>query len=342
MTRLLAGIDSLSARLLLATAASLACGCTAAPDKEHDDLDPPPYAIGLQLRTNGDQIYGIPEEWRETLLSAFESTAVASAVFTSEERKPDFTVDVQVGRSDDPLYPEARINMQGALLDFLAWSTVPFLPLWILDVEVRPELEIKVGLVYPEAAQRSRFEPPIGPPTVKTCHLDRHSFWSWPTAGALLLPPFVFRKPAPERLQETIALEVRRAVASEIAAAIERRLQGANDELLYDLSIERHDQGLVLRYRPDPNCKRFDFHAEPVEATGKSTRIRRGMSIPNTMDLSNPPPLILTEVLQAVPPGPFLLRIDASGRDGRTLKYTVPFNTLSPTPGKPAQLAAGR
>jgi len=137
---------------------------------------------------------------------------------------------------------------------------------------------------------------------------------------------------------------VRRAVALEIAATVKRRPPEANEELLHHLAIERQDQGWVLRYRPDPKCKSFDFHAEPVEATDKSNENPRRWQkpIPNTMDLSNPRPLILTEVLQAAPPGPLLLRINASGRDGRTLKYTVPFNTLSSTPGKPAQLAAGR
>ncbi len=203
MTRHPNKIVFLSARLLWAAAASLASGCTALPEREDDDLasaPPLPYAIGLQLTTNGEGIYGTPEEWRDALLSAFDSNAVGAAVFTDGERKPDFTVDVHVARADGAISPEARINVQGALLDFLAWSTVPFLPLWILDVDVRPELEIKVSLVHPEAARRSRFEPPIGPPAVKTCHLDRHSFWSWPTAGALILPPFVFRRPEPERL----------------------------------------------------------------------------------------------------------------------------------------------
>lgn len=339
---------SLSARMLLAAAASLTCGCTATPEREAENLasaPPLPYAIRLQVNISDEGSYGSQDEWRDALSGAFETTAVGAVVLTTEQGSQDITVAVDVGRSDDRLSPEAEINVQGAVLDFLAWSTIPFLPLWIPDIDVRAELGVKVRFVYPREAKRSRSPTPIELPTVKTCHLERHAFWSWPTVGALLLPPFVFRSPQPERLQETIALAVRRAVADEVAITVKSTLRETEKELLHELTVKRRGEGWVLMYRPDPNCSKLTLRVESADSAASVGRSPKAMSIDMPYSTKPLPPTAqwITNRVNAVPAGPLLLRIEATGRnDNQRLGYTIPFNTLSSTPRKPSQLAAKR
>lgn len=202
--------------------------------------------LAVELRGEDAALYGDKSQWENDLRHFLDALKVSEVPISDASLEPDMELAVVVS----PVQAKPTVVPEGALLDVLIWMTVPFLPLWIKDVEVEPGLRVEIQLspVVEEmdsGSQVSSKRPPPDPVdlhSVPTNMLERYPFFSWETLGAVLLPPFVFQHGDAEHMGAEIGDEVRWQAALEIAGLVKRV---DPQELLTDVSIEVLPNGEV-------------------------------------------------------------------------------------------------
>ncbi len=192
-----------------------------------------------------DERYGTPAQWEEEIANVLWYLHASELVWARDElgrQEADEKISVHI--KGDDLDAEVRsIDPQAATLDVLTWMTVPFLPLWIEDVDVGPGLTLDMSrslrtLEDGWGEPASMLEVEVG--EVRTSMSDRYPLWSWPTFGAVLTPPFLYRQGDPEHLEASIAKRVRLRAAVQIAQIVIEKRDG---ELLHELRIDRKSDG---------------------------------------------------------------------------------------------------
>jgi hypothetical protein len=310
--------------LLLPTVVLSLLGCASTPLEEAREGETAGPALPLQravalvveIEPGLESLYGTDDEWRADFLRvAAELDACARLVPEGEKDEADMTVTVGLSRAG-PTEPD--IQTTGAFLDFLAWSTIPFLPLWIPDVSIQPELEVRVQrqLRSVESVTIPLFEAqPPRTDRVSTCYLDRRPFFSWPTLGALLVPPFVFSGTDRERIEERIGAWVREATAVQVATIVrESRPNDMGDELLSGLAVRAGPASKpVLTFTAAPALRRV-----VASVAGKEVgKAESAGSPPSRLELD-------LSAVSAVDGAPSHVRVLAVGnRTGLSLRYTV-------------------
>lgn len=309
-------------------------GCAATPleraleERAPRSRAPLPRAVAfrIQLDEGIESLYGTRAEWQADILRTVETLdACARIVPESLESKADLVVTIHLSRSPSA---EPDIQSTGAFLDFLAWSTIPLLPLWIPDVDVEPELHVQVtrSLRSPEGRPTTlRPEAPDVDP-VSTSYLDRRPFISWQTLGAILVPPFVFSGSEPQHVEAEIGAWVREATAVQVASLV-RASQPAAGELLDGLVVQDGDQaGLVLRFTPRPGLRRVVARVD--EATVGQWDVELAEAEPAPRVARTLPLKVRREGA-----APEHVSVLAIGSPGQTLRYTVrvPREALAPS-----------
>jgi len=223
-------------------------------DHETGRVAPPiPKTIGLTLEAPEPGIYGTKDEWLDEVIGALLETGACADAWAEGDppgpgKDPDAKLIVRLSSGGKP--GPAERDAQGALLDFLAWSIIPPVPLWIPDVRVDPDLDVEVSAVDPDGWKIPLGEGDARCPPVLTSHLDRNAFLSWKTLGSIVVPPFVFKEPDREHLQQEIAGDVRRFVAAGIARKVKEAAWGS--DRFEELGVARKDGATVLRYKANP------------------------------------------------------------------------------------------
>ncbi|HZN56608.1 MAG TPA: hypothetical protein VFD71_00935 [Planctomycetota bacterium] len=291
---------------------------------------PRAVAIRVKLDETTESLYGTESEWEADILRVVEELdACARLVPQPQVDEADMTVTIHLSRSDRPA--ESDIQTTGALLDFLAWSTIPLLPLWIPDVDVRPVLRVRVERslrgVENQATPLEAREHEAAP--VATSYLDRRPFFSWPTIGAILVPPFIFSGTDPEHVEAEIGAWVREATAVQVADIV-RDSRPKAGELLDDIVVKAGAAGPVLAFRPSQGLRRVVASVRGKEVGKEDRSIEEAEAAPRD-------PIALRLDSSAVGPAPSYVNVIAAGnRPGWRLRYTirVPPETFSPpTPG---------
>jgi hypothetical protein len=320
---------------ILAVNTALIAGCSTAPLERAENLELTqavaiPWTVHVEIL--GEEVFGGHEEWREELTRTFDNLRVCSAVVAGSPERADLRLTVLLKVADRPSPP--KVDAQGALLDFLAWSTVPLLPLWIPDVNLDPGLAADVSLVRSGKGGLVFEDRDVRPPALKTTQLDRHHPVSWSMLGALFLPPFVFGSPDPERIQKTLAERVRLETACRIAGMVKRAPQN-EAELMSRLEIKRSGSQYFLHYTPSDDLMEVYLRVEPI-------RLQEGMLLGRTFLV---PPhhgttrksVPLKKLVAGEPAPGSLLRIEAVGRDpGQRCSYSIRIDPEEPTQGEEA------
>ncbi len=305
--------------------------CASNPLDRREALDlaagsPVPRVIWIKVEC-GEGLFGSREDWSDDLWGVFRDLNVCAAVRTEDDGPADgadleVAVTLERGEPRDP-----EIDAQGALLDFLAWSAVPPLPLWIADVRVDPGVKVRLTAAPLPGGKKVHLGA-MECPALRTCQRERFPFFSWPTLGAVLVPPFLFSHPDPSHLETSICNHVRMEVALRIAEAVKTALP-EQSELLSGLSVE----GGVLTFVPAPHLKDMVLRVEPADSgvprVPSGPRIR--VTVPYEEAKDGSPK---TQSLKALVPGQrgedLLLRIEASGRLGEKLRYSLPLPATEP------------
>ncbi len=274
---------------------------------------------------DGEELYGSHDEWRNEIARTFEALRVCSAVLLDGEERADIDVNVRLRASEEPAEPD--VDTQGAFLDFMAWSTVPGVPLWIPDVHVDPGLVAQLTLKW--AGKTDPVLRDVRPSPIKTTQLDRHEFLSWSMAGALFVPPFVFSDPDRERLRETIAARVRLETACAIASAVKGE-DLKEEELLRDMEIKRVGNAWYHFYTQSEDLSWLNRRLEPIPGSegGGQAKATDGIrtDVPNTLRKVKRLKSNLGKLLDRSPRTECLLRIEAHSRtSGRWLGYSIPL-----------------
>jgi hypothetical protein len=278
-----------------------------------------PMAVHLTMNVPPEGLFGTSEEWTDEVIGALlESRACADAWADGDPPGPGPDMELVVDLSAREPRPSER-EVQGALIDFLAWSTVPPTMLWVPDVRIDPGLHFGLSAFEPAGeAPILLGEGDADCPFIKTCHLDRNAFLAWKTLGAVLVPPFIFKEPDREHLAGEIAGDVRRAVAD----AIVRRVRSAPwpIEGLRALEVSYGNDGVpILHIDPDLNA------IAKVLARVEQLRPRKtskAIEIPVRLDRKPPDR-----------PLPFpgfdgegrFLRVEVVRRDGKRSRLTFPL-----------------
>jgi len=297
---------------VLAINAAFAAGCSTAPFERPENVELAQAAAiprTLYIELEGEEFFGSYEEWREELTHTFERLRVCSAVMTGAPEQADLQLKVRIRFADRSSPP--KIDAQGALLDFLAWSTVPLLSLWIPDIHLDPGIATDVSLVLSGKAKTPVAACEVRPPSLKTTQLERHHILSWSMAGALFVPPFVFGSPDPERIRQTIAARVRLETACGIAGVVKRA--PVDGELLSGLEIRLDGGQRYLDYTASEDLMLIRLRLgdlRPVEVPHQRGSARFKVS--------------LKKLLAGEPSPDSLLRIEAVGRkSGQRRSYSI-------------------
>jgi hypothetical protein len=279
-----------------------------------------PMALHLTVNVPPEGLYGTPEEWTDEIIGALlESNACADAWADGDAPGPGPDMELVVDLSSREPRPSER-EVQGALLDFLAWSTVPPTPLWISDVRVDPGLHFQVEAFEPGGKEPILLgEGEADCPPIKTCHLDRNAFLSWKTLGAIVVPPFVFKEPDREHLIGEIAADVRRAVAD----AITKRVRYAPwlGEGLRELKVI-HGKGGVPILHFDPDLDVIATVSVGIEQLRPRKKSPKPLEIPISLDRKPTDKPLLFPGFDG--DGRFL-RIEVIRREGKRTRLTFPL-----------------
>ena len=234
--------------------ASLAsCAGTDSGESAPDFDRPLPHSICLRVRCEGKKLetWGTEEEWREDLVTALrDEFHVSEVIYHNGEmsRKPD-DADVSLRVRVVPVRPRgADVESSAAVLDILAYITIPLLPLWIRDVRKDPGLRLEVDATFTCAGSEAIDEAPVELPDLLTSLLDRFPFFSWTTLGAVLVPPFVFEgEDRSEHMEASMGSRVRRLGAAKLAPAL-KRLRLDPEGLIRDIRVSRGQAGTELSF----------------------------------------------------------------------------------------------
>lgn len=275
--------------LVLASLGS-SCSMSAHRDRLATDLarrPPIPKSVELVVDCRGDVVstFGAAPEWEKSLESVLADELGLSEVIEtsstlqgrprgSPEKPLDSDLRLRLKVSGAGTSPDTTVRTQGAILDFVAWSTVPFLPLFIDDVEVKPALDIELSVdTRVLSGWRSTDEPGDFVPPVATNMLERYPLASWQTLAVLVVPPFFFDGSEEGHLEASIAPHVRRNVAIEIARLVKRASDKelittpilARREGKWFFSCEgRQDLGLLVFRGKHEHREAFSVTRDPV------------------------------------------------------------------------------
>lgn len=305
--------------------AALACalafsGCAAQP---REGEAPPRNDAGL-IRTvavavecSPDGYYGTREEWTEAILDAIWAEGLCTAVWESGDEvrvPPDITVAVAI-KSGAPGPPD--VETQGALLGFLAWSTIPFLPWWISDVNVDPGVEVTVERELQVPGKEGAGTVSVPPSRFKlepilTDLRERYPLLSWSTLGQVLLPPTLFKQGDPEQLEESLGPEVRRRASLQVAGIL-ATTAFVEKELIESLDVRWVGNQAFLCFAPSP-----DLYHLSVQLAGSSRKIEKIVKDPSGRNER----VALKSLLSGRAPEGKLLQVLAYGPEG-VLPYSV-------------------
>lgn len=333
-------------KLLVAVSGMAFTGCSSSPLDTQEALElrqevRSPRTLHVNLTFPGDPLYGERSEWEASIREVFEDLKVCADVgFDHDPRQADAEVALSLeDLRTSGQWEKTRIVAGGAVLDFLAWGWVPFLPLWVDDVEVVPETRMHVS-VHLHGVDRKAVSDSWCPP-LETCHRERFPFLSWKTLGAILVPPFVFQDPDPEHFAESVAEDVRLQLACAVATQVKRATRlGADEDLLYRLELrprEGENGHWVLEYEPDYRLlQEMTFEVVALKDPDRSpVMFRSAQHIPFHAE-SRPRDENDRFLRRQFPLGEIeghedrLLRIRARGRDGRTMSYSLRFEESRP------------
>ncbi len=274
-------------------------------------------AVTVQLDAGTESFYGTRAEWLEDIHRTLEALdACAQVVPEAQANEADMSVAVQLSRSA-PAEPD--IQTTGAFLDFLAWSTLPLLPLWIPDVNVQPELHVRVTRslrsLEGKATVLSPAEHDADP--VSTSYLDRRPFFSWPTLGAIFVPPFIFSGADAEHVEGEIGEWVREATAVRVAEIV-RGSRREDGELLEGLRVQGDGaSGSVLAFTSGRGLRRVVARVGDEKVGQKDLKLSEA-------DAARPTVHRLSLTLSTRRGAPTHLSVIAVGnRPGLALCYTV-------------------
>jgi hypothetical protein len=295
--------------------------------RELKELPPLPRALSIRVVCDRDaERFGSSEEWGRDLTRVLcDEVNVASAVWHSGERiasEADMRVTVNLSLTPgEPKGPE--IDEANALLNCLAWLTIPVVSWFIADVRVHPGLDISLSLELLGEEVPPPEKVSVPGLAIQTSLWERHPLLSWETLGALVLPPFVFSSGDDDHMDSAIREEVRLEVAVE-AAKIVKEWSLGDAELLTDLELRTEEDEPVLFCRRSPDLLTFTVQVDkseleqrsetfPLPADGKISACRLPL---HELDIR---------------PETRLLRIKATDRKAKptVLFYTVPINTAS-------------
>ncbi len=317
-----------SSRRLLPAAGLLVAGllgCASTPVERARAQDasqlapslPRSVAIRVQLDAGTGSLYGTKAEWLADIHRILEILdACARVMPEGQASEADMIVTIQLSRSA-PAEPD--IQPTGAFLDFLAWSTVPLLPLWIPDVNVRPELHVRLTRSLRSLEGAAMALPPAehDADPVSTSYLDRRPFFSWPTLGAIFVPPFVFKGTDAEHVEGEIGAWVREATAVHVADIV-RGSRREDGELLRGLGLQADGaSGSVLAFTPGPGLRRVVARVDDEKVGQRDLKLSEA-------DAARPVPLKLSLSLRSRGGAPTHVSVLAVGnRPGLALRYTV-------------------
>jgi len=252
----------------------LAAACASVPETHPGVVDlrenvatlPRTVAIEIGTLEEGDPaVFGTRDDWEAEFRRVFEAADVAADVVPHDVA--DLRIHVELV-DRDPKDP--AVDREGALLWFLAWSTVPLLPWIIEDVQVDPGVGVDMRWALREGGEPESLSIDLGGYVESASLWDRQPFWAWRTFAAIVVPPFAWpelRKTDRGELAETIGDRVRFEVALRVAKAVKMNVR-IDNELLRDVSAERtSDSTIRVRFLPhrDLMATRYRFEAEGVE-----------------------------------------------------------------------------
>ncbi len=266
----------------------LLCSCSAHSDRTFLEGQAPLFTKNLCIDVKcdgvGERPYGKNLDWQQSLEATLWDLGISEEICgVSDSKHADMKVEFHVKDLSSDNGSDNEIIWQGAILDFIAWSTIPLLPLWIQDVEVDTGISVDM-VIYQRTGQADDLWTPLkinnedvrypvvgGESTerihISTSMLDRYPVFSWQTLMVLVLPPFVFTGGDRDHLQMTIAEEVRRHVG-ELAASFLREYSWSVqfDELIR--KIELKDLGDQIEFtfhmRSDLNIIKFSSDKGPL------------------------------------------------------------------------------
>ena len=295
-----------------------------------------PRTIEVSVSVDGAEgVFGDTEAWTGDVVRWLgEKLSVSEGVMPSGTSgvPADLRLDVEIATAA-PAPPQ--VSTQGAFLEVLAWTTIPLLPLWIDDVFVDPGVVVRVhrrrrhGVGHDAELGESREIATLGSRPVSTDMLDRYGFLSWPTLGAIVVPPFLFEKGDSERLESTLADDLRKRMAVRLAEAVVQdaaALVASGEELLHDLRAgwSRDGDALVVAFSAHREVGVVRVWAEDISGSLRGVGTQR---IPVAAAGARPVHSysIPLETLR----GARRLRIDAIGRaSGRRLPYSLSLDGL--------------
>lgn len=305
------------ASVVVAAASLLACVSNPLESEEARQLAserPLPRAIFVEVECQ-EESYGTETEWGEDIANVLWYLGVSELVRCQGEKvREEFDVKIHVKIEKFSADSDERsVDSRGAMLGVLSWMTVPFLPLWIEDVNVGSGLTVKVSQALRTAA--GDWGPPsaetneISGMVVPTNMLDRYPFLSWPTVGALFVPPFIYQHGNREHLDRSIAERVRLGAAVQIARAIKKE---GSDELLKDLQVERDTDGrLIVSGVARRDVSRVALRMGKTEFD--ETRLSYTRNLRERWEYKIPEDAVAGRYL----------RIEAFDRDGSMMPYTM-------------------
>ena len=303
-----------------------------------------PRIVYIEVSSQGGETecFGSEDTWIEDVTEAFRDLNVAAAVWSEgDEERTAKEADLAVTLTLLPGEPQSgepdrQIVGYGAFLDFLAWSTVPILPMWIADVRVVPHLiavaDVRVvphliaGVELTVRDGDGQKDSPeyLDVPKLETSFRDRYRFFSWATLGAVFVPPFVFREGDPEHLATSIAGRVRGEVAWKLAEFLKTWNLGDDQELLKDLRVEKEPEGegYSLLFEASPHVWYLELRYDSGDSEPKRTKpFKVGRESWTEY------PLALSKFLDDAGSGEGLLRITAfrreSGKKPEQVSYSV-------------------
>jgi hypothetical protein len=205
-----------------------------------------------------EETWGTVEEWQEDLVASLrDDFQLSDLIYHSEAGKQEHADVFLLLRvaPDTPSKPEVEVS--AALLDVLAYVTIPLLPIWIRDVRKDPGLRLELTASFVGQSSVDKLEDTIDRelPALVTSLLERSPLFSWTTLGAIVLPPFLFEgDDRSEHMEASMGARVRRLAAATLAPAIRLKLLKSDPKgLVRDIKVSRGPSGTELS---------FDVHEE--------------------------------------------------------------------------------
>jgi hypothetical protein len=295
----------------------LLCSCSSGPldRKEIQETARQPRiakSIFLQVTCSGTEkeTYGSGEAWEEELSEIlFKEMQTCEMIWHSgevDESEADVTLKVIVASRKDAEPPE--ILGQLAFLDILAWLCIPFSSLLVADVAVAPAVSVTI-----EFANENYPEVPLA--RVSTCLTERYPLLSWPTAGSIILPAFVYSGGDAEHLAATLAQRIHLECAAEIAKKIKDRFAAQREqELLSGLRVENSNGQTWLHLRASANVSMYEVRPDRTDRNPERKYLRLDRSEADEQFFLLPPEFSKAN----------LLRIQATNKiTGGLMRYTI-------------------